>query len=117
MKVRSALDNGIYSGEFIIDVDPSEFTITITGGGVDYFQSKGWLYIDGKFADILEEPKESLTKEKGEFHLELERRPENAFPVKALRKQLKIVNFQSVHEIKTVEEKLLKKTKSKLFNI
>ena len=43
--------------------------------------------------------------------------PENAFPVKALRKQLKIVNFQSVHEIKTVEEKLLKKTKSKLFNI
>ena len=69
------------------------------------------------------EPKESLTKEKGEFHLELERRtqypitPENAFPVKALRKQLKIANFQSVHEIKTVEEKLLKKTKSKLFNI
>ena len=67
----------------------------------------------------VEEPKESLTKEKGE----LERRtqypitPENAFPVKALRKQLKIVNFQSVHEIKTVEEKLLKKTKSKLFNI
>ena len=66
---------------------------------------------------------ESLTKEKGEFHLELERRtqypitPENAFPVKALRKQLKIVNFQSVHEIKIVEEKLLKKTKSKLFNI
>ncbi len=43
--------------------------------------------------------------------------PENTFPVKALRKQLKIVNFQSVHEIKTVEEKLLKKTKSKLFNI
>ena len=34
-----------------------------------------------------------------------------------LKKQLKIVNFQSVHEIKTVEEKLLKKTKSKLFNI
>lgn len=71
----------------------------------------------------VEEPKESLTKEKGEFHLELERRtqypitPENAFPVKALKKQLKIVNFQSVHEIKIVEEKLLKKTKSKLFNI
>ena len=67
----------------------------------------------------VEEPKESLTKEKGK----LERRtqypitPENAFPVKALRKQLKIVNFQLVHEIKTVEEKLLKKTKSKLFNI
>lgn len=122
MLVRSAfLDNGIYSGEFIIDVDPSEFTIT--GGGVDYFQSKGWLYISGKFADILEEPKEPLTRENREFHLELERRtqypitPKEVFSVKALKKQLKIVNFQSVHEIKIVEEKLLKKTKSKLFNI
>ena len=118
MKVKSAKEYGEYSGEFIIDVDPSEFTNT--GSGVDYFASKGWLYIGGKFADILEEP---LTRENKEFHLELERRtqypitPENAFPVKALRKQLKIVNFQLVHEIKTVEEKLLKKTKSKLFNI
>ena len=65
------------------------------------------------------EPKESLTKEKGE----LERRtqypitPENAFPVKAIQKQIKKNKFQEVHEIKTVEEKLLKKTKSKLFNI
>ena len=118
MLVRSAVEYGEYSGEFVIDVDPSEFTNT--GSGVDYFASKGWLYINGKFADILEEP---LTRENKEFHLELERRtqypitPENAFPVKALRKQLKIVNFQLVHEIKTVEEKLLKKTKSKLFNI
>ena len=118
MLVRSAKEYGEYSGEFIIDVDPSEFTNT--GSGVDYFASKGWLYIGGKFADILEEP---LTRENKEFHLELERRtqypitPENAFPVKALRKQLKIVNFQLVHEIKIVEEKLLKKTKSKLFNI
>ena len=118
MLVRSAKEYGEYSGEFIIDVDPSEFTNT--GSGVDYFASKGWLYIGGKFADILEEP---LTRENKEFPLELERgtqypiTPENAFPVKALRKQLKIVNFQSVHEIKTVEEKLLKKTKSKLFNI
>ena len=67
----------------------------------------------------VEEPKESLTKEKGE----LERRtqypitPENAFPVKAIQKQIKKNKFQEVHEIKTVEEKLLKKTKSKLFNI
>lgn len=67
----------------------------------------------------VEEPKESLTKEKGE----LERRtqypitPENAFPVKAIKKQIKKNKFQEVHEIKTVEEKLLKKTKSKLFNI
>ena len=63
----------------------------------------------------VEEPKESLTKEKGEFHLELERRtqypitPENAFPVKAIQKQIKKNKFQEVHEIKTVEEKLLKK--------
>ena len=83
----------------------------------------------------VEEPKESLTKRSLEIHTEMERKfildklkqepiinscpvsSESAFPVKALRKQLKIVNFQSVHEIKTVEEKLLKKTKSKLFNI
>ena len=123
MKVRSALDNGIHSGEFIIDVDPSEFTITGGDDGVDYFKSEGCLYLNGKFAEILEEPEESLTRENKEFHLELERRtqypvtPKEVFPVKALRKQLKIVNFQSVHEIKTVEEKLLKKTKSKLFNI
>ena len=121
MLVRSAKEYGIYSGEFIIDVDPNEFTNT--GNGVDYFASRGCLYLDGKFAEILEESKESLTRENREFHLELERKtqypitPESAFPVKALRKQLKIVNFQSVHEIKTVEEKLLKKTKSKLFNI
>ena len=115
MKVRSALDTGIYSGEFVINVDPSEFHCT--NRGVDYFNSKGWLYINGKFADILEEPKESLTKEKGEFHLELERRPESAFPVKAIEKQIKKNKFQEVHEIKIVEEKLLKKTKSKLFNI
>lgn len=43
--------------------------------------------------------------------------PEKAFPVKDLKNQLKIVKFQVVHEIKTVEEKLLKKTKRKLFNI
>ena len=67
----------------------------------------------------VEEPKESLTKEKGE----LERRtqypitPENAFTVKAIKKQIKKNKFQEVHEIKIVEEKLLKKTKSKLFNI
>lgn len=36
---------------------------------------------------------------------------------KAIKKQIKKNKFQEVHEIKTVEEKLLKKTKSKLFNI
>ena len=121
MLVRSAKEYGEYSREFIIDVDPSEFTNT--GSGVDYFSSKGWLYIDGKFADILEEPKEPLTRENREFHLELERKtqypitPESAFPVKAIKKQIKKNKFQEVHEIKIVEEKLLKKTKSKLFNI
>lgn len=39
------------------------------------------------------------------------------FPNKELKKQLRIVKFQTVVEVKTVEEKLLKKTKSKLFNI
>ena len=134
MLVRSAKEYGEYSGEFIIDVDPSEFYYT--GGGVDYFASRGWLYINGKFADILEESKEkSIIQEDIEFHAEMERKsildnlkqepiiysypitPENAFPVKAIQKQIKKNKFQEVHEIKTVEEKLLKKTKSKLFNI
>lgn len=133
MLVRSAKEYGEYSGEFIIDVDPSEFTNT--GNGVDYFASRGWLYINGKFAEILEEPKESLTKRGLEIHAEMERKfildklkqepiinscpvsSESAFPVEAIKKQIKKVKFQEVHEIKTVEEKLLKKTKSKLFNI
>ena len=127
MLVRSAEEYGVFSGEFVIDVDPSEFYYTINGvaSGVAYFASRGWLYLDGKFAEILEEPKENNPHVILEQNIRgsLERRtqypitPENAFPVKALRKQLKIANFQSVHEIKTVEEKLLKKTKSKLFNI
>ena len=118
MLVRSAKEYGEYSGEFIIDVDPSEFYYT--GNGVDYFASRGWLYINGKFAEILEEP---LTRENKEFHLELERRtqypitPKEAFSIKAIEKQIKKNKFQEVHEIKIVEEKLLKKTKSKLFNI
>lgn len=133
MLVRSAKEYGEHSGEFIIDVDPSEFYYT--GSGVDYFGSKGWLYSNGKFADILEEPKESLTKRGLEIHAEMERKfildklkqepiinshpvsSESAFPVEAIKKQIKKVKFQEVHEIKTVEEKLLKKTKSKLFNI
>ena len=107
MLVRSALDSGICSGEFIIDVDPSEFTNT--GSGVDYFYSRGWLYINGKFAKILEESKEKVIQYPGT--------PTKVFPVEAIKKQIKKVKFQEVHEIKTVEEKLLKKTKSKLFNI
>ena len=43
--------------------------------------------------------------------------PKEAFSMKAIEKQIKKNKFQEVHEIKTVEEKLLKKTKSKLFNI
>ena len=123
MLVRSAKEYGEYSGEFIIDVDPSEFTNT--GDGVDYFNSKGWLYISGKFAEILEEPKENNPHVILEQNIRgsLERvlqypiTPENAFPVKAIKKQIKKNKFQEVHEIKIVEEKLLKKTKSKLFNI
>ena len=123
MLVRSAKEYGEYSGEFIIDVDPSEFYYT--GSGVDYFASRGWLYINGKFADILEEPKEDRPnvileqplREKIENLVQYPVTPENAFPVKAIQKQIKKNKFQEVHEIKTVEEKLLKKTKSKLFNI
>ena len=123
MLVRSAKEYGEYSGEFIIDVNPSEFYYT--GSGVDYFASRGWLYINGKFAEILEEPKEDSPnvileqplRGKIETLVQYPVTPENAFPVKAIQKQIKKNKFQEVHEIKIVEEKLLKKTKSKLFNI
>lgn len=62
---------------------------------------------------ILEQP----LREKIENLVQYPVTPENAFPVKAIQKQIKKNKFQEVHEIKTVEEKLLKKTKSKLFNI
>ena len=123
MLVRSAKEYGEYSGEFIIDVDPSEFTNT--GSGVDYFASGGWLYINGKFAEILEEPKENNPhvileqniRESLERALQSPVTPKEVFSVKTIEKQIKKNKFQEVHEIKTVEEKLLKKTKSKLFNI
>ena len=53
MKVRSACKKGIYAGEFIITVNPEEFRIT--NSGVDYSHSKGFLYMNGKYAEILEE--------------------------------------------------------------
>ena len=43
--------------------------------------------------------------------------PKEVFSIEAIEKQIKKNKFQEVHEIKIVEEKLLKKTKSKLFNI
>lgn len=53
MRVMSADNSGMFSGEFTIGVDPDKFTIT--GAGVDYHNSKGWLYVGGKYAEILED--------------------------------------------------------------
>jgi len=53
MRVMSADNSGMFSGEFTIGVDPDKFTIT--GAGVDYHNSKGWLYMGGKYAEILED--------------------------------------------------------------
>jgi hypothetical protein len=53
MRVMSADNSGMFTGEFIIEVDPDKFTIT--GSGVDYQNSKGWLYAVGKYAEILED--------------------------------------------------------------
>ena len=53
MRVMSADKEGIYSGEFTIEVDPDKFTKT--GCGVDYFCSQGWLYVGGDYAEILDE--------------------------------------------------------------
>ena len=56
MKVKSASKTGIYSGEFIIDVEPSEFR-NLSGNTevVDYSFSNGYLYYKGEYAEILEE--------------------------------------------------------------
>ena len=56
MKVRSAAKAGVYSGEFIIDVEPSEFR-NLSGNTevVDYSFSNGYLYFNGEYAEILEE--------------------------------------------------------------
>jgi len=53
MKVRSASKEGMYSGEFIIEVTPDKFTGR--DNSVDYFKSKGFLYCNGEYAEILEE--------------------------------------------------------------
>ena len=58
MVVQSAQKSGMYSGIFTINANPEEFTIT--GGGVDYFRSKGFLYLKGKYAEILSYPDEQL---------------------------------------------------------
>jgi hypothetical protein len=56
MRVRSACKTGIFSGEFIIDVDFKEFR-NLPGDKdiVDYSFSPGYLYYNGEYAEILEE--------------------------------------------------------------
>jgi hypothetical protein len=56
MRVRSASKTGMYSGEFIIDVDPKDFrNLSGKTNVVDYTFSKGYLYYNGEYAEILEE--------------------------------------------------------------
>jgi hypothetical protein len=56
MRVKSACKTGIYSEEFIIDVEPREFR-NLSGNKdvVDYSMSNGYLYFNGEYAEILEE--------------------------------------------------------------
>ena len=55
MRVISASKTEMYSGEFIIDVDPKEFR-NLSGDKdiVDYSCSPGYLYYKGEYAEILE---------------------------------------------------------------
>jgi hypothetical protein len=61
MRVISAAKAGVYSGEFIIDVDPKEFR-NLSGNKdvVDYSFSKGYLYYNGEYAEILEESSNTI---------------------------------------------------------
>jgi hypothetical protein len=56
MRVKSACKTGTFSGEFIINVEPKEFR-NLSGNKdlVDYSFSKGYLYYNGEYAEILEE--------------------------------------------------------------
>jgi hypothetical protein len=56
MRVISACKTGTFSGEFIINVEPKEFR-NLSGNKdlVDYSFSKGYLYYNGQYAEILEE--------------------------------------------------------------
>ena len=57
MVVISARDDGgIYSGTFTINANPEKFKIV--GKGIDYVQSEGFLYYEGKYAEILSYPDE-----------------------------------------------------------
>lgn len=56
MVVQSAQESGVYSGTFTINANPEEFYIT--GDGIDYFGSEGFLYYRGKYAEILIYPDE-----------------------------------------------------------
>ena len=61
MRVISAAKTGVYSGEFIIDVDPKEFR-NLSGNKdvVDYSMSNGYLYYNGEYAEILEESSNTI---------------------------------------------------------
>lgn len=93
MKVMSADNSGMFSGEFTIEVDPDKFTIT--GAGVDYHYSRGWLYFEGKYAEILDE-----TTYVGAY---------DPYQIEEVKKETFIENVQSVN----VE--LISKKKIKIF--
>lgn len=93
MRVMSADNSGMFSGEFTIEVDPDKFTIT--GAGVDYHYSRGWLYVGGKYAEILD-----TTTYVGVY---------DPYQIEEVKKETFIENVQSVN----VE--LISKKKIKIF--
>lgn len=100
MVVQSADDSGMYSGTFTINVDPKEFTIT-GGDEVDYFRSEGFLYYEGKYAEILSYPDEPSK-------LEHSNSKDSVLNKITIQKETFIENVQSVNVILRTKKKSIK---------
>lgn len=104
MVVKSAEESGMYSGTFTINVDPEKFTKT--GSAVDYFGSEGFLYLEGKYAEILSYPEKQSKIENSKWPSD----PivEERINIPSIKKETFIENVQSVDVILRTKRKLIK---------
>lgn len=99
MVVQSAQESGMYSGTFTINANPEEFRIT--GEEVDYFGSEGFLYLEGKYAEILSYPDE-------QSKLEYSNSEDSVLNKITIQKETFIENVQSVNVMLRTKKKSIK---------
>ena len=95
----SAQESVMYSGTFTINVDPEEFTKT--GNAVDYFESEGFLYYEGKYAEILSYPDE-------QSKIEYPNSEDSVLNKITIQKETFIENVQSVNVMLRTKKKSIK---------